>query len=77
MLIQVIYKVQKPTRTKPDAIVQRTDYFESVTIPAEYRIARELTRLCKQFIPGTIRISGWKDKNVDSARNWGLTVTKI
>ena len=77
MLIQVIYKIKKPTRANPNAIVQRTDYFESETMPDEKKIAEELTKLSKDFIPGTIRISEWKNKTVDSARESCLTVTKI
>ena len=77
MLIQVIYRIKKPTRGNPNAMVQRTDYFESETMPDEKKIAKELAELSKDFLPGTIRISEWKNKTVDSARESGLTVTKI
>ena len=77
MLIQVIYKIQKPNARKSECDSSRTDYFESETIPDQNKITKELTTLRKDFIPGTIRISEWKNKSVDSAKEAGLTVTKI
>ena len=78
MLIQVTYLIKCPASARSkEATLPRTDFFECETMPDQSKIAEKLTKLRKNYLPGTIRISEWDFKSVQDARASGLTVTKL